>query len=563
MIHRSALCLLMLLSTSNTAPRAQEREGSAVISGKVTVDGKPASGVLLVLSRVRINQHPDDRMMQGSDVTKTASDSRGHYQFSKLAEGTYEVNPFSPSTTSEGKLKPLGSIVLAEGEEVDGIDFDLKSGAVITGTVTSADARPVIGLNISAGPDDRSGDQTKNTASFGSARTDDRGVYRIFGLAPGRYRVETTIGGPAFVNSSSAPTSGSYHDHDDPSKPGVVVLAAGSEATGIDIRLAPPESTFEATGRVVDESGRAIPNVNVLCDGEGRHVTLFGGDSLAPQTNTMGEFKIRGLKSGNYTVAPFGLFATENEYYGEPVKFEVKGANVTGLEIKVQKGMIVSGQVVVDGSDDPQTLARLYEQQIMGGTEGTKDAFSISKSPIGPGGEFALHGLAPGKLHLAFGDFMEQSPFQISRVELNGIPQKEGIPVTAGQDLTGLKVVVLYSNCSIHGRVTVTGGKLPKGTSLLVSVTIVNPDSSGTGDFVDTRRRSGSGTTYADPGGNYKIAGLSPGEYQVMVQTLGPEKSDGSTSKGRFTQQTITLVSGQDAALDMTIDLAAAAPSDK
>jgi len=280
----------------------------------------------------------------------------------------------------------------------------------------------------------------------------------------------------------------------------------------------------------------------------------------------MGEFKIRGLKTGKYSVAPFMLFTSDSEYYGEPVKFDVNGHNVAGIEIKVRKGMSASGQVVLEGTDDPEALAKLQGQQIMGAAEGPTEGFNISKTPIGPGGEFTLHGLAPGTLHLVFGDLFGESPFHISRVELNGTPQKEGIPIEPGQDITGLKIAVLYANCSVHGHVIVAGGKLPKGTSLMVSVARTGADSNGPGDFVEERRRAGNGAVYVDPGGNFKLDGLLPGDYEITVESQTIESIDGSlrrSGKPRLTSQTITLVNGQDSEISLTVDLAGVNPTDK
>ena len=566
MITRAFLCLLIIASPSTRCSQAQDREGSAEISGKVTVDGKPAADVTLVLSRTRTNERREERMMQGANVTRTVTDSAGRYRFSKLAEGNYAVSTFAPSLIADAGAKVSNSIAVAEGEEVDGMDFDLKSAVVITGTVTSSDARPVIGLGVNAMPYNQPGDQSTNTATFGSARTDDRGVYRIFGLTPGRYRVEATGGNIRGITTSPGVGAGSYRDHDDPSKPGIVILAHGAEASGIDIRLDPPEPRFEASGRVVDQSGDPVPDINVVCAGEDREMSfLLGAGSMGQPTNALGEFKVRGLKSGNYEVATFMLFASDNEYYGETLKFEVKGSNVTGLELKVQKGMTVSGQVVLEGSDDPQVLARMYQYQILAATDGeSPESFSLSKSAIGPGGEFTLHGLAPGKLHIVFGDVMQQqSSFQISRAELNGVPQRDALQINAGQDLVGLKVVVSYANCSIHGHVAVAGGKLPKGASLFVSVTKSVSDSSASSGMIEGDGRKAGGSAYVDPGGDFKVQGLAPGEYQVTVQIMSPDGGLGSANKGRSAQQTITLTGGQDAEIEMTLDLAAPAPGDK
>jgi hypothetical protein len=203
---------------------------------------------------------------------------------------------------------------------------------------------------------------------------------------------------------------------------------------------------------------------------------------------------------------------------------------------------------------------------VMAGTDGgSTEGFSISKSSIGPDGEFVLHGIAPGKLQLILGDLFGQSPFQVARAELNGLPQKDAIQIEPGQNLTGLKIVVLYANCSLHGQVTFSGGKLAKGTSITVSVTRIASDSSGPGGLVETGRGAGGGSTYADPSGNFKVDGLAPGDYQVVVQTQNIQSVDGShtlSNKPKSTSQNVTLVNGQDAELNVTIDLASN-PADK
>jgi hypothetical protein len=72
------------------------------------------------------------------------------------------------------------------------------------------------------------------------AYTDDRGVYRAYGLPAGRYKVK--VGDPSTgrtkVLFGRAPLPESYHPGvTNRSKAEVVEVAAGSEATDIDIRV--------------------------------------------------------------------------------------------------------------------------------------------------------------------------------------------------------------------------------------------------------------------------------------------------------------------------------------
>jgi len=85
-------------------------------------------------------------------------------------------------------------VVVGEDENVENINFALARGGVITGKVTDADGRPVIQQQVfiflAADFEQRRGEQlSPQLFAVGGAPTDDRGIYRVFGLMPGRYKV--------------------------------------------------------------------------------------------------------------------------------------------------------------------------------------------------------------------------------------------------------------------------------------------------------------------------------------------------------------------------------------
>src|SRR5215475_9519966 len=85
----------------------------------------------------------------------------------------------------------MGKVLLiGEGETVEGIDFALIRGGVITGKITDANGQPLIEEPVSiepAEPVSRPGYWIP--LSWMAQQTDDRGIFRIFGVPPGRYRV--------------------------------------------------------------------------------------------------------------------------------------------------------------------------------------------------------------------------------------------------------------------------------------------------------------------------------------------------------------------------------------
>ena len=78
------------------------------------------------------------------------TDSNGNYEFASLPAGRYslvairkgylEQNFDQPSPFARYRL-----LELAEGEQLDGMDFRLHRGAVITGVITDDDGRPIAG----------------------------------------------------------------------------------------------------------------------------------------------------------------------------------------------------------------------------------------------------------------------------------------------------------------------------------------------------------------------------------------------------------------------------------
>ncbi len=69
---------------------------------------------------------------------------------------------------------------------VQGITLKIIEGGIITGRATTQDGRPLIGVNIQVNPAPFRPSSELRTSNY---QTDDRGIYRIYGLNPGEYFV--------------------------------------------------------------------------------------------------------------------------------------------------------------------------------------------------------------------------------------------------------------------------------------------------------------------------------------------------------------------------------------
>lgn len=169
------------------APGAPVVVGKGSISGTVSVagSGQPAR-------RARVS------LSGGGDVgggRSTTTDDMGRFAFSALPGGRFSLSASKPGhiTGSYGQRqpgRPGTPIQLADGQRLQ-VQLQITKGGVITGTVLDENAEALPGTPVRAlRYVMQSGVRTLQSAGNGS--TDDRGVYRIYGLQPGEYIVYAT-----------------------------------------------------------------------------------------------------------------------------------------------------------------------------------------------------------------------------------------------------------------------------------------------------------------------------------------------------------------------------------
>ena len=181
---------------------APQAAGTGLISGRVMTDetdSQPVRRATVMLSAGGL-QLPQT----------TVAGEAGEFEFSGLGPGNYTlvVQKAAYVTSYYGAKRPGKGpgvpIALLEGQRVADVVVRALHGSVITGVVRNQSGQPVVGLDVQAlplqlGAGDRqmampSGFAAQVAAAGGgggAATTDDRGVYRIYGLAPGPYVLES------------------------------------------------------------------------------------------------------------------------------------------------------------------------------------------------------------------------------------------------------------------------------------------------------------------------------------------------------------------------------------
>src|SRR5262249_24032164 len=161
---------------------------------------------------------------------------------------------------------------------------------------------PISDLSPSLKVLDDKGRSTAFAAIPQESRTDDRGIYRIYGLPPGRYLIDFGVAwdGPDHSNHDIFVARGPYPVTYYPGAPDeagakIIEVTPGKEVTGIDISLT-KKSLFKASGTVVDaDSGLPITGAVVS------HWIFSGGYPAGPvgsvHSDSEGRFKIERLQA--------------------------------------------------------------------------------------------------------------------------------------------------------------------------------------------------------------------------------------------------------------------------
>ncbi|MEW6125493.1 MAG: carboxypeptidase regulatory-like domain-containing protein [Acidobacteriota bacterium] len=628
MVKRIFLVISLSLVTMLAQPRQtlSQDSGTGVIAGRVTVNGVPARGVQVMAFYEGDGKQDEQlfgKMMSqilfgngGDFVFKSVTDTNGQFRFSGMKSGKYEVRVFAPAMIGTKTTNPpppakgddekkianakkndedededddeespeaiaakfktetndsaRKELKLGEGETVDNLEFSITRGGVITGRVTFMDGRPVIGEVVRLVSQKEFDGKNEYALSFGAEMfgeqfmTDDRGVYRIFGVPDGRYKIAVAFNGGGsifterFAERRNRHQTTYYPGTTDEATSGIVEVRGSGEVPNIDIKIGAPAKAYMVAGRVIDaETGKAIPGIVIRCTAINAEARSQG--KSAP-TNARGQFTIEGLTSGDYSAMIAAELMEDREFYGDATRFAVKDANFTNLEIKLYRGLTVSGTVVVEGAGSANVTVGLAGQYVSATSwedrQGERQEgmlYTHASSDIKADGSFILKGLRPGKARIGVIKLSEGSGgYALKRVERSGVDITAGFDLRRGDVINDVRIVVAMANCTINGKVHFQGGTPPAGTYIYA---VVRKPGAKDGEDDDDGFDARSSNTMVNKDGTFKLEGLTPGQYElVVIATMGGDEKEGDL-KRRESKQLINLVEGQTLDVELSLDV--------
>ena len=526
------ICFLIILSAAVFAHSQSlpVKEPTSVVSGKVTLKGKPAADIVVV---VRLN-NPNSNAQYSS--YKGTTDLNGEYRIANVPAGNYMVMPLAPALVDANGFGSQKVIFLNKGETIENIDFALVRGGAITGKVVDADGRPLVEQEIQL-----FAVQNNNNSNYSmtAVQTDDRGIYRFYGLKAGSYKVATGRGERgSFSNRFNFYKQTYYPSVAEADQATVIEVSEGGEAANIDITVGPRLTSYTASGRIVDgATGQPLPGVAY---GIKRFISAYSTSSMSngAVTNSRGEFKLENLVPGKYAVQVRP--APTNTWRAEDLPFEIVDEDVTGLVVQTKKGATLSGVVVIEGSDDKNARNELRRLMLLAISGPRDDRASNTWSAIGADGSFSMSGVAPG---LATFQLANSSHFRLVRVERNGVIASRGVDVKEGEGISDVRVFVAFGNATVRGSMEVPKDTLPSGAHFYVTMRNISDD---------PMVASGSNlSAEVDARGQFVIEGVFPGTYEISAGIWSP---DGRTVFGEKKQQ-IAVTAGSVNNVTLSMDL--------
>lgn len=531
--------------------RPTEELPTAVITGRViSTDGTP-------LARARVMARSDE--LRVGRIART--DESGRYEIRDLQAGRYTVTATRSGfiTLSYGQRRPRERgtpIELATGSRLSRIDFALPPGSVITGRVLDETGEPLVGATVTALQYTyRRGSRT--LTSEGGDRTDDRGVYRIFGLMPGEYYLRAEVeerggwGRRGFdIEEQEEPSTfdyapGYYPGGSTPSSSGQLHLEVGQELTNIDFAVQLVASV-KVEGFVNGPDGRPADNARLaLVNDDGTGFQNGTRTRIAPD----GSFSLSRVVPGRYRLVASGRATGSSDRLSAMQPLTVGGTDLDNLVVRLSRGPDITGQVVVEGSTPlpPEDLTDLRIQVI--GTGDTGFGRDADEEPE-IDGTFTIEGVPPGPLVVA----VDRLPtgWGLARVELGGRDVTD-LPIDywALGDVPPVTVRLTDRLTRLTGAIRDAMGRPLTDFTVVVfprSEALWNPLSRR----IDARR--------PDLDGTYTFEGLPDGDYLLAVTDFvetGAWTDEGFLRRIRPTAVPITLGPGELRTQDVTVAMPA------
>jgi hypothetical protein len=510
------------------SPNPSETPNGTITGRVINSAGEPLSGAVVYAGSLA---------GVGTRSQRATVDTNGEFKIEGLEAGIYGLSANAPGYVRAPQPSPTDS----QGyyRIGDSVTLRMIKGGVITGTVTGPKG-PLVAVGVYAiRVRDEEGKLLSAPTISRERSTDDRGVFRLYGLSPGGYLISAAKPRIGFI----APTA---YDHDAPTyfpsatrdTASEVVVRDGEEITAdIQYRAEPGHAISGKVAGTVESPGQFSfsPGASInLTDVRDRSSVM----GTSANSNDNFSFAIYGVADGEYEVSARQYLQSRDELRSLPRRVTVHGADVTGINLTLALLTSIEGRLVFES--DPKAgcgkrretaaqetivFGRRYEPEKKANVvarpappaEVSLSATNYVSTGVGDAkGSFTLRNLPSGSYRIdprppASGWYVRSmaigaTPTASARAA-SQVVARDGITLKLGERVSGLTVTIAEGAASFRGRLTVAEGQsLPPN----LRVYLVPAEKEGVVDvlrFFETR---------ADTDGSFAMGNIAPGHYLMI-----------------------------------------------
>jgi len=445
--------------------------------------------------------------MVPGNVPPAITDANGRFIFRRLPPGTYSLHAQHPEfpqiVSGLAATSPL-MVTLGPQEKKSDLVIALTPGASISGRVMDQDDRPLSScgvqtLQYAAGPG------SARLYATRAATSDDRGEYRIYGLARGHYYVSVQCSQPLPVahglvkrgSEADLPeqryAAEFYPDSPDPSGASRVMVTAGANVTGIDFRMH-ATSTVTVRGRINGdaEAMSLRPRIELVS----RDPLLSGMVQFTASVNAQtGAFQISGVPAGAYTLT--AAAQDQRHVYEARIPVDIGAEPLRPIDLALIPGSEFTGTVELEGDPPKPTIEKL---RIRLTPLDSEFSGSWPEAKVESDGTFSLSGVVAGRWCLR----VEGVPGYVKSLSVTG-QEAHGCAFNVFPGAGGvMRAVVSTKMAAVEGTVNGITPQQPKYVFLILVPE--EPDTQG------QLRMVSAGTD-----GHFSITGIEPGRYRLYA----------------------------------------------
>jgi hypothetical protein len=417
------------------------------------------------------------------------------------------------------------------------VTLRLVKAGVVSGKVLDERGNPIVSIMIGAiqvrDQDDRKFDRERISQV---ASTDDRGIYRLFGLIPGSYIVCTA---PAYQRSIINPYKGDvpiYHPSSGREEAAEIKVTLGEEVENTDIRWRAQRGNLISGAIILPAKADIGRGVNVIVM-NAIGGSQAGGVLIQPDEDKL-KWMLDGIPDGEYSVmARSGDGNSEFGLVSAVRKITVKGADVSNVDLTMTPLAVVAGKVVIEKLKS-QVEGCVVEKDFsiegvsiaarqMGASGIDRQLMMFDPwSRVDASGGFIFRGMVAGQyafMPMALSENLYVRSMTVpvrtaatTRAQPSADISRSGLTVRAGERFTDIAVTLAEGAASLRGTVVASEvASLPPR----LKVYLLPAEQAA----IDNLLRYAE--SFATDKGAFTLRSVAPGKYLIIALPLEPDLS--------------------------------------